>query len=155
MAQKSTDPEAFWNEREQRFEGKVVYRTFAKYLGNSNTRLYDLPGLLYHINEKLIFEDFEKENWLSKLVQRDSDYEKTEFHLQLPQIEKIQWIARSSAMDIIDGKKDGREEPPVSKIKKFLAGSVIQVLLKSGKSIFFEILGEKEFAGHFRDKLVS
>jgi hypothetical protein len=58
-------------------------------------------------------------------------------------------------MDIIDGKKDGREEPPVSRIKKFLAGSVTQVLLKSGKSVFFEILGEKEFAGHFRDKLVS
>jgi hypothetical protein len=155
MTQKNTGPEAFWNEREKRFGGSVVYRTFAKFLGNSNTQLYDLPGLLYHINDQLIFEDFEKENWLSKLVQRDSDYEKTEFHLQLSAIERIQWIARSSAMDIIDGKKDGREEPPVSRIKKFLAGSVTQVLLTSGRSVFFEIVGEKEFAEHFRDKIAS
>jgi hypothetical protein len=142
---KKIDPEEFWKEREEQFGGTVEMQTFARFMGNSNTEYQDLPGILYEINNMLVFEDFEKENWFLKLLQRESDYEKTEFRIPLDEIEVIQNVAKGHAMDSINGSIDSREIPPITRFKQILFGSVTQILMKNGISYFFEILNDKEF----------
>jgi hypothetical protein len=52
----------FWEEREKDKGGKLGFFTFATYMGISSEKPVNTGGLLYTIDRKIYFEDFEKEN---------------------------------------------------------------------------------------------
>jgi hypothetical protein len=143
----SVDEESklFWKQIEEQKDGKVIFFTFATFLGRSGTKPVTLGGLLYKINEQMYFEDFEKDNWFAKIISKKQKYEKTEFSFSIADIENIKVVTKGSALNCVSGIIKDSDTKPLSNIMAVLFQSVVQVLLQNGTSLFFDIMREKEF----------
>jgi hypothetical protein len=131
---------AFWEEKEKEKGGKVRFYTFATYYGRSGGRPSSLGGLLYLVKDRLYFEDFEKESWLLKIMNRKSTYEKTEFFINTPDITLSRVTSRGSALNCIEGFIEPENTKSVTGIVQWFVKPVLQISLKNGTAHFFEIM---------------
>ena len=139
------EAENFWAEKEDEKGGKVKFFTFATFIGNTGSRPSTLGGLLYLIGERLYFEDFEKDNWFAKIVSRKKNYEKTEFEIDIKDIEEIKTISKSSALNCIAGIVKDEDTRSVSFVTKALFQSIVQIRIKNSISYFLDIMRDKDF----------
>jgi hypothetical protein len=121
-------------------------------MGSSGSRPTSLGGLLYIINERLYFEDFEKDNWFAKIISRKKNYEKTEFDLNIKDIVEIKTISKSSALNCIAGILKDEDTKPVSVVTKALFQSIVQLQIKNSISYFFDIMRDKEFVAALKSE---
>lgn len=139
-------PDEFWAEIEERRGGKVSFFTFSKFLGRSRSEFESLPGLFYVVGNGAYFEDFDKDNMLSKLMGRKKKYEKTEFSFQLPDVEDVRIVTQGNAMKCIGGVIADKDVKTLSGFSKIFTSPVYQILLNTGESLFFEqLMDEKAF----------
>jgi hypothetical protein len=101
--------------------------------------------LIYRIEERVYFEDFEKENWLVRLIARKSTYEKTEFNFKIEDIEDTKIISRNAALNCIAGYVENGETKPLSPFMRLFAKPVVQLAMKNGTSMFFDIMRPSDF----------
>lgn len=153
MKELTEEAKKFWDEKEKQKGGKVDFFTFATYIGRSNDKNVSLSGLLYTIKKGLYFEDFEKQNWLYKIMGKNQKYEKTEFGIEIEEIEEIKTVSKGSALNCIAGSIDDGDTKTISKIGAFFFQPVTQIKMKTGYSLFFEIMRYKEFFQAMREKL--
>jgi hypothetical protein len=144
---KTTDEDSrkFWEEKEREKGGKIGFFTFATFLGISSEKQVNTGGLLYTIDGKIFFEDFERENWFSKILAKRQKWEKTELNVEKSDIAELKRISKNSALNCITGLTTDTDTRPVSRLFQFLAQSVLQIRLKRGYSLFFDIMREKDF----------
>jgi hypothetical protein len=135
----------FWEEKEAERGGKVTFYTFATFLGRSSDRQLTNGGLIYIIDDKIYFEDFEKENWLIKLVARKKNYEKTEFSIKVKEISLTRIVSRNSALNCIAGFCESLETKELSAFSKLFAKPVVQIMMKNESSLFFDIMRANDF----------
>ncbi len=135
----------FWVKKEQEKGGKVTFYTFATYMGRRSDRSVTLGGLVYIIKNNIYFEDFEKENWILRIVQRKSTYEKTEFSINMDEISETKITSRNSALNCIEGYIEPENTKTLAPLMKLLAKPVVQINLKNGSALFFEIMKAGEF----------
>ncbi len=152
MVYTTEEAKKYWEEKERIYGGKVEYYTFAVFMGTSRSSYFRLGGILYFINNKLCFEDFEKDNWLSKLIQKNKKYEKTEFSIDQDALEGIYVVSRSSAIKAITTGVENNKIKPLKGIGKILFQPVVQFKLKDGKSYFFEIMQLKDLKKFLKNK---
>jgi len=139
------DTNKFWADREQLKGGKLRFFTFATLLGRSGEKAITLGGLLYIIDDTITFEDFEKDNWLFKLMNRKKSYEKTEFDLKVADIAETKLVSKNTALNCISGNLPDTNTKPLNGFNLLFNQKVFQLRLKSGNSLFFEIMKAKEF----------
>ena len=144
MEKLNEEAKKFWEEKEKEYGAPVKFYTFATFLGKSRGKSVHLGGLIYIINGKLHFEDFEKDNWFSKLITRDKKYEKTEFSIDLNMIEKIQLVTKSSSFNCILGNIDDDKTKIIKGVSRLIFQPVTQIKLKDDNSYFFETMRHKE-----------
>ncbi len=136
----------FLRQLEEENGGKVTFRTYALYLGFSGEGVKNLGGLFYMVDDRVIFEDFEKEGGLlGLLVKRKSNYEKTKFSFPAGDIDNIFTVKRSSAVKSVQGRIEPSRIQPASGFAKIIRRSVTQILLEDGRAYYFELLDEKAF----------
>ena len=145
MKDVESEAKKFWEEKEAEKGGKVTFYTFATFLGRSSDRQVTNGGLIYCIDDRIYFEDFEKENWLIKLVARKSKYEKTEFNFKTDDIEDTKIVSRNSALNCIAGYTEGSETKPLTPLMRLFAKPVVQIIMKNGTSMFFDIMRASDF----------
>lgn len=130
----------FWRNKEREKGGAVSLYTFATFFGRSGDRMLNLSGLLYMVDMKLYFEDFEKENWLMKMMNRKSDYEKTEFSVPAGDIVDTRVVTRASAMNCVEGFVGIQETRELGGVLRVLSKPVLQINLRNGTAMFFEVM---------------
>jgi hypothetical protein len=135
----------FWGEKEKEKGGKVSFYTFATYYGQSGDQAHNLSGLLYKVDGRLYFEDFEKESWFLKLLNRKSNYEKTEFLIPVNEIVGTRLVTRSSALNCIEGFIGISETRSMSGLLRVFAKPLVQINMMNAKAFFFEIMKLNEF----------
>ncbi len=130
----------FWKEKETEYNGKIEYKTFTRLVGTLNEKKKELSGLLYIVDSKLVFEDFEKEGgFLGMLFKKSkSNYEKTIIIINLSDISGITQISQGTAAGRISGAPGPAK--PISGFMKFFSIIVNEVLLLNGEGFYFEIL---------------
>jgi hypothetical protein len=139
-------PDEFWAEIEEKRGGKVTFFTFSKFMGRSRSHLENMPGLIYIVNGIVHFEDFEKDNMMSKLINRKKKYEKTEFSFQGSEVEELKVVTQGNAIKCISSVISDKDIPSISGFMKLFTNPVYQLLLTSGESVFFEqVMDEKAF----------
>ena len=138
-------PEEFWRQTAAKRGGEIEFLTFATLLGRSADQQLDLPGLLYLVGETVWFEDFERDNWLAKIMGGKKKFEKTEISFARPEVRATQLVARSGAIRCIAGAIPAEKLSPVSAVGRVLATPIVQVSLSGGMSLFFDMIRRDEF----------
>lgn len=149
---RSEDPSDFWKGVEARRGGPVGFLSFATLIGRSDGSRLDLPGLLYIVNDTAWFEDFERDNWLSRIMAGNRAFEKTEVSFALAEVSGIRMVARRKAILCLGGSARPDALPPASALAQFFAVPVVAVQLHNGSAIFFDLLKRKEFAALFEER---
>jgi hypothetical protein len=138
-------PADFWRQTAEKRGGQIGFFTFATFLGKSSDRFMGLPGLLYTVNDAVWFEDFERDNWLSRIITSRQKYEKTELTFLLTEVRLARLVSKVGATRCIGGAVAAEKLPPASFLTRMFSTPVSQIALEDGSSLFFEIMQRKEF----------
>jgi len=142
-------PEDFWRQTAAKRGGEIGFLTFATLLGRAADQPLDLPGLLYLVGETVWFEDFERDNWLAKIMGGRKKFEKTEISFARAEVRATRLVSRSSAARCIAGAVPAETLRPVSAVGRVLSTPIVQVSLSGGTSIFFDMIRRIEFIALF------
>ena len=96
-------PSEFWRETAEKRGGPIGYMTYGSLLGRSGDVLVDLPGLVYTVGDSVWFEDFERDNWLARIVNSKRKFEKTEFSFARADVTQVRMVSRGAAIRCISG----------------------------------------------------
>lgn len=147
---KDMDPGDFWRQTGEKRGGEVGFRTFATFLGASGDRLLALPGLLYSVGDAFWFEDFERDNWLARILSSKQSFAKTEVSFQAAEVEFTRTVSRRSASRAIAGSVPPKDLRPMSALARVFSVAVTQAGLANGTSLFFEIMLQSEFLAQLK-----
>ncbi len=126
--------------------GKVAYKTYSLFLGQTGKGEKNLGGLLYIVNDRVIFEDFERQGgMLQLLIKKKETYEKTKFSFERSSISRINSVTRSSALKAVRYGTNPAGIKPASGITKFLSRTLTQIFMNDGSAYYFELFDEKNF----------
>jgi len=139
------DPAEFWRQTAEKRGGTVGFFTFATLVGRTGGNTLNFPGLLYLVGDLFWFEDFERDNWLSKIFASRSKWEKTEISFSKSEVDFARVVSRVGAARCMAGGVVPQKVPPASVFTKMFSSPVTQVVLKDGSAIFFEVMLRKEF----------
>jgi hypothetical protein len=147
LRQKQTeDPADFWHGVETRRGGPVTFSTFATLAGHSGSGRIDLAGLLYVVNGTAWFEDFQKDNWLYRVMGANRKYEKTEVSFALAEVASVRFVSKFRASQLMAKAASPVVLPEASRFLQFFSTPFVQVALGSGTTLFFDILERRKFA---------
>jgi hypothetical protein len=139
------NPDEFWRKTGERRGGTIGLFTFATLLGRSGDGPMGLPGLLYTVGDRVWFEDFERDNWLSKILGSRQKYEKTELSFDRTEVAFSRVVSRGGAYRCIGGRVAPDALSPMSGLGRLFSAHALQVGLRDSSSVFLEILREEEF----------
>lgn len=134
------DTQTFLRNLEEQNGGPLEWKTYAFFVGESgdeNPR--SLGGLIYVVAGKLVFEDFERENSLIRLIGKKKKYEKFKVETPLINIREVRAVAASDARRTVRGKAEAGELPALSGIRKILEKRMEAVIFEDGTAWFFEM----------------
>jgi hypothetical protein len=145
-------PEDFWKETARKRGGEIGFFTFATLLGRSRDAVLNFPGLLYTVGDMIWFEDFERDNWLSRILGGKGKYQKTEISFPSSEIQFTRLVARSSAARCIGGVAEPGNLPTATFFTRIFSTPVVALGMRDGSAVFFEIMMRKEFLAHLAKK---
>ena len=137
-------PAEFWQNTGEKRGGTVELFTFATLLGRSGDGILGLPGLLYTVGDFVWFEDFERDNWLSRILGARQKYEKTELSFARTEVAFTRVVSRGAAYRCIVGKAAPSSLGSLSPLVQFFISHAVQIGLQDSSSVFFEIMKEEE-----------
>jgi hypothetical protein len=140
------NPDDFWRETARKRGGEIGFFTFATLVGRSGGAILNFPGLLYKSGDTFWFEDFERDNWLAKILSSRKKYEKTEISFAAAEVRLVRLVSRMSASRCVGGAVEPGQLAPATVFSRVFSTPVTQVGLADGSSLFFEIMQRKEFA---------
>ena len=135
----------FWQDKEEALGGKILFQTYVTYLGEAGSDSFSgRGGLLYIVNDRLYFEDFEKQNAMMALFNRkDDNYEKTEFSFLLSDVESMQRVSEKDAKECIRGIQEENSLSSLTKFSSLFTRGYWRIGVKNRSSLFFEIMDDK------------
>jgi hypothetical protein len=145
-------PEDFWKETARKRGGEIGFFTFATLLGRSADAPLSFPGLLYTVGEIVWFEDFERDNWLSRILGGKGKYQKTEISFPSADISFTRLVSRANAARCIGGVIAPDKIPEASFFARIFSTPVVELGMSDGSAVFFEIMMRKEFFAHLAPK---
>jgi hypothetical protein len=137
--------EAFWKRTEEKRGGPAGFKTVGTFLGRSGSKAARLPGLIYTVGEWVWFEDFENENWMSRVLRAGLRYEKTEFGFPFSDVRFTRVVSRGVAYRCVWGGIDPLRTRALSGFVKLFTTPTLQIGFLDGCSLFFEVLRLEEF----------
>lgn len=140
MFMNDNSPEKFIINREKEYGGKVLFSSFAKYIGTSKSGFKkNLNGILYIINSTLYFEDFKPQQNILTMNQ-DVEYDKTILLFNIEDILEIKKIKEKDC-DILISSKDCVDVLTFPKgITSFFHKPIILIKFEDNCSKIFDIL---------------
>ncbi len=143
------DPAAFWRETEAKRGGPIGFSTFATFVGGSRAGAMELTGLLYVVNDQAWFEDFERDNWLARIVAGNRKFEKTEFSFDLAEVVSARIVTLSAARLGIAKALPAERVNPASALARVFGTPVVHLALRDGSSLYFDVIRRRELLGLF------
>jgi hypothetical protein len=140
----------FWSEIEKEHQGKVRFRTYAILLGKSSDTPLHISGLLYIIDNQVVFENFEKKQGGFFFLARKEKFEKFKMSFAAEDVLNAKEVTNRTAHRCIHGFMNHSETVPIRPYQGFLSKSICQVQFRSDYSLFFDLLDSKSFISYFK-----
>ncbi len=133
--------------------GTIVFKTYCQLYGFSDGTNLHLGGLLYVVNGKLIFEDFEKQPGLLDLFgnKRKSSYEKFKTFRLLSDLDNIRYVKATSVKRVLAGKADASKLPEATGIEKVFSQTLLELSFRNQSNWYIELLQDKDFLQFMED----
>jgi len=140
MENLNSEAREFWQEKEAHYGGTLEYRSFCRFLGGTAEGASELSGLLFLVNGKLIFEDFEREDGIFGFLirRKKSAYKKTVMEMPVSDIRGLRQISQGTAQSRIAGLAGPSR--PMSAAARFFSVVIHELEMADGNSLFFEIM---------------
>jgi hypothetical protein len=136
---------SFWRGVGERRGGEVAFYSFATLVGRTGGGPAGLAGLLYLVDERFWFEDFERENWLLRILPPRRPFAKTEICFELAAVTAVRVVSRAMAYRCLRGAVAPGSTAELGRAGRLFTAPVVQVTLADGSALFFEIMREREF----------
>ncbi|HAK45953.1 MAG TPA: hypothetical protein DCO79_08565 [Spirochaeta sp.] len=127
----------FWEEKKQETGKEILFKSFARFIGETAKGSSELSGLLYATEDRVYFEDFEKSSMLDMFMKKKRKYEKYTMNFLVPEVENMRKVSASSAAACINGELD--DAKPQGAVMGLFNSPVWEIRFKSGTSYFFEL----------------
>lgn len=134
----------FLEEREKRFGGKITWRGFSLFYGDSSLNIRERGVFVFKIGDRIYFEDFEpapKFLGMSVPAKNKSEYVKFESSFAISDVAEFYYVKKSQALSYAKGKANSLKK--VSALTKFFNECVLMVKFKDGSVKFFEFAGRE------------
>jgi hypothetical protein len=138
-------PAEFWRKTGEKRGGTIGFMSFATLLGRSQDHIVDLPGLLYAVGGTVWFEDFERDNWFSRIVRTRDTYAKTEISFALADVLSTRLVTRGGALRSITGPVPPDALRPATLLNRIISTPIVQVAMRDGSSLFIDLINRKQF----------
>ncbi len=92
------------------------------------------------MNETVWFEDFERDNWIARLVRTRTKYEKTELSFSKADVRYTRLVTRGGALGSITRPVPPDSLRPANFLNRILSTPIMQVALQDGSSLFFDLI---------------
>jgi len=135
--EETNESKEFWAEKEQEIGKKIIFKSFARFIGESGRGESGLSGLLFASEDRVYFEDFEKSSMLDIFMKKKRKYDKFTMNFLLNDAKEMRKVTENSATACINGNLD--EAKPQSRLMGIFSSSAWEVKFKSGESYFFEL----------------
>ena len=142
-------PAEFWRQTGEKRGGAIGFMSFATMLGRSGEEILDLPGLLYTVGGTVWFEDFERDNWLSRIARARRTFEKTELSFATADVRSVRLVTRGGALRSIAGRVSPETLRPATVLDRIFSTPIVQVAMQDGSSLFIDLIQKKEFLALF------
>ena len=139
------DLASFWRGVGERRGGEVGYYSFATFVGRTGGGARGLGGLLYRVDDRFWFEDFEREGWLLRVLPPRRPFAKTEISFERAAVREVRVVSRASAHRCLRGNVAPGATAALGRAGRLLSIPVVQVNLADGGALFFEVMREREF----------
>ena len=135
--EETNESREFWAEKEREVGKEILFRSFARFIGETSQGETGLSGLLYATEDRAYFEDFEKSSMFDMLLKKKRKYEKFEMSFLLDDVVNMRKVSESSATACVNGTLD--EAKPQNKFMGFLTSPAWEMKFRTGESYFFEL----------------
>lgn len=132
----------FWEEKKQETGKEILYKGFARFIGEASNGRSDISGLMYATSERVYFEDFEKTSMMDMFMKKKRKYEKYTMNFLISDISDMREVSQSSAAACIEGDMD--EGKPIGGLMKLFNTPAWEIKFRSANSYFFELFDAKE-----------
>jgi hypothetical protein len=139
------DLASFWRGVGERRGGEVCFYSFATYLGRAGDGPAGLSGLLYRVGDRFWFEDFERDNWLLRIMPPRRPFAKTEISFERAEVTAVRVVSRTTAFRCLRAGIAPGATAALGGVGRFFTTPVVQVGLADGSALFFEVMREREF----------
>ena len=127
----------FWEDKKKEAGGDIVFKSFARFIGESGRGPSGLSGLLYATEERVYFEDFEKSSMLDIFMKKKKKYEKYTMNFLIADAAEMRKVSESSANACINGEIE--EAKPQNRLTGLFNTPAWEIKFRSGESYFFEL----------------
>lgn len=140
------DAENLLHKLEQENGGPIRFRTYCVLYGYSDGTWLNRGGLLYIVDDKLIFEDFESEpTGLGAFFRKKKEvFEKLKTYQLITDITGMRYVRSSPVKKLLPRKTPVKQLPELTKWKKILFQSLLEISFAHAPSWYAEILNDKQ-----------
>jgi hypothetical protein len=136
--EETNESKEFWAEKEQETGKAIIFKSFARFIGESSRGETGLSGLLYATEDRVYFEDFEKSSMLDLFTKKNKrKYEKFTMNFLINDASGMRKVSESSATACINGNIE--EAKPQGIFSGLFNSAAWEVKFKTGESYFFEL----------------
>ena len=139
--EETNESREFWAEKAAETGKDIVFRSFAKFIGEKGRGETNLSGLLYATDDSVYFEDFEKTSMLDMLMKKKRKYEKFSMSFSLSDAVQMRKVSASSASACAAGSLDEAKEQNI--LNTLFNAPAWEIKFKTGESYFFELFEPK------------
>lgn len=147
------EAEKLIQELEEQNGGKIRYKTYALYIGRSGEGGRELGGLLYGIDDRLIFEDFERQqnSMLQLLSTKKPEYEKFKIVIPAGAVTSVRSVILNHAKAAISGRIKPEKVAEANGLRRMFGRNAVELQLAEGAAIYLELFDVKGFTAYMEE----
>jgi hypothetical protein len=145
----STESDNLLRQLEIENGGEIKWKTYAFLMSRNDRTIITKGGLLYIVDGVLIFEDFESDRPIYRIIgTKRNAYQKTKLKAQLNSIVELKPMTRSNALKVLRGTRNLDRVKPPRKLQQLIDRTVHAIRFDDESIWFCEMYDTENLNGY-------
>ena len=129
--------------------GKILWKTYAFLMSRNERQILTKGGLLYIVDGELIFEDFESDRPIYRVIgTKRKTYQKTKLKAPLTSVVELQPMTRSNALKVLRGRRKLDQVKAPGALQRLIDRTVHAIRFDDDSCWFCEMYNSEELNGY-------